>query len=87
MEQLESIEQIVKGLKGAVDNRLCEIEKGLSSQQNETIQKLTELLQKEREQSQELFRKYAHLKGEHLHLQKLVEQARERARQIKARKA
>ena len=40
-ERLDSIEQIVRGLQGAVENRLGVIEKGLSSQQNEAIQKLT----------------------------------------------
>ena len=86
-ERLDSIEQIVRGLQGAVENRLGVIEKGLSSQQNEAIQKLTQLLQQERERNQELFRKHAHLEMEYLHLKQLVEKARKRALEIKAGKA
>lgn len=86
-ERLDSIEQTVKGLIGTVENRLGVIEKGLNSQPTETVRRLTELLQKERERNQVLLRKHAHLEMEYLHLKELVDKARKRAQQIKAGKA
>jgi general secretion pathway protein A len=86
-ERLDSIEQTVKGLIGTVENRLGVIEKGLNSQPTETVQRMTELLQKERERNQVLLRKHAHLEMEYLHLKELVDKARKRAQQIKAGKA
>jgi putative secretion ATPase (PEP-CTERM system associated) len=85
-ERLDSIEQIIKGLQGTVENRLGVIEKGLSSQPNETVEKLTQLLQQERERNQELLGKHAQLVAEHLHLNQLVERAKERTRKMKAGK-
>jgi Zn-dependent M16 (insulinase) family peptidase len=86
-ERLDSIEQIIKGLQGTVENRLGVIEKGLNSQSPETVRRLKELLQKERERNQDLLRKHAHLETEHLHLKELVDRARKRAQQIRAGKA
>jgi general secretion pathway protein A len=86
-ERLDSIEQIIKGLQGVVDDRLGVIEKGLSSQPTETVRRLTELLEQERERNQDLLRKHAYLEMEHLHLKLLVDKARSRAQQIKAGKA
>jgi general secretion pathway protein A len=88
-ERLDSIELIIKGLQGTVENRLGVIEKGLSSQgsqSNETVEKLTQLLQQERERNQDLSRKHAHLEMEHLHLKQLVERAKERTRKMRAGK-
>ena len=65
-ERLDSIEQIIKGLQGTVEIRLGVIEKGLSSQSNETVRRLNELLQQERKRNQDLLRKHAHLEKEHL---------------------
>jgi general secretion pathway protein A len=86
-ERLDSIEQIIKGLQGTVENRLGVIEKGLSSQPTETVRRLTELLEQERGRNQDLLRKHAHLETEHLHLKELVDRARKRTQQIKAGKA
>lgn len=76
-ERLDSIEQIIKGLQGTVENRLGVIEKGISSQQSETIQNLTRLLQQEREWNQDLVRKNAQLDLQYRHLKQLVEKCEE----------
>jgi putative secretion ATPase (PEP-CTERM system associated) len=86
-ERLDSIEQIVKGLQGVVENRLGVIEKGLGGRQNETVEKLSQLLQQERERHQELFEKHARLEMEYLRQKQLVDKARKRAQEIKAGKA
>jgi general secretion pathway protein A len=83
-ERLDSIEQIVKGLQGAVDNRLGVIEKVLGSQQNEAIQNLTKLLEQERERNQDLLRKHAQLEMMYLHLQQIIAKAKERAQKMRA---
>jgi small-conductance mechanosensitive channel len=83
---LDSIEQIVKSLQGTVENRLGVIEKGLSSQQNEAIQKLTQLLQYERERNQNLLRKNAKLEMMYLHLKQIIEKAREKVQKMRAAK-
>jgi hypothetical protein len=86
-ERLESIEQIVKGLQGALENRLGVIEKDLSLQQNEVIQKLTQLYLQERERNQVLLQKHAHLQMEYLHQKQLIDKAKKRAQRAKAGKA
>jgi general secretion pathway protein A len=83
-ERLDAIEQIVKSLQSDVEKRLDIIQKGLAGQQSEAVQKLSQLLQQERERNQTLLRKHAHLEIEHLHLMQVVDRARERARGIKA---
>ena len=85
-ERLDSIEQIVKSLQGTVENRLGVIEKGLSSQQNEAIQKLTQLLQYERERNQNLLRKNVKLEMMYLHLKQIIEKAREKVQKMRAAK-
>jgi hypothetical protein len=77
----------VKSLQGAVENRLGQIEKGMTSQPAEAVKQLAALVRQERERNQGLLRKYAHLEARYIHLKQLVEKARKRARDIKAGKA
>jgi putative secretion ATPase (PEP-CTERM system associated) len=85
-ERLAAIEQIVKGLKGAVDERLGLIEQSLSSQQNQTIQKLVVQLEQGRERHQELLRRQTRLEMENLYLKQLLERAKKKYLQTKAGK-
>lgn len=85
-ERLESIEQIVEGLQGAMDGRLSQIEQGLSSQQNQTVQKLVAQLEQERERHQELLRRHTRLEMENLHLKQFIERAKKKYLQAKAGK-
>ncbi len=85
-QRLESIEQIVKGLQGAVDGRLSQIEQDLSSQQHQTIQKLVAQLGEEREKHQELLRRYTQLEMENLYLKQFMDRAKKKYLQAKAGK-
>ncbi len=83
-ERLATIEQIVKGLKGAVDERLGQIEQGLSTQQNQTIQKLIQQIEQEREKHQELLLRHSRLEMENLYLKQLMKKAQKKYLQAKA---
>jgi general secretion pathway protein A len=83
-QRLESIEQVVQRLHGAVENRLGLIEESLGRRQDDAVAQLTRLLEQERRRNQELTRSYARLELAYQRQKQIIDRARQRALARKA---
>jgi hypothetical protein len=73
-------------MQRTVEIRLRAFELDAGSQRNETIQKLIQLLQTERNRTEQLLRKYTVLEMEFLNMQRLVRRGKKGAAALKEEK-